>query len=264
MNIFESFKGLPHRRGRLELERISEREAILWLSNPAARNAMSIGMMHQLKSIVEDLENSPPNILIIRGKNRHFCAGGDLDDVKGYLIEDGMGSAMCEWMTEWTHRLQQLPTFIIVALEGAAVGGGAELLTLGDWIVAEKNSKIGFVQARLGVTTGWGGGARLIQRIGKVRATQLLAMSPILSAIEAHEVGLIDHVADSVDSILEEQRARLMKQPPKTFTRLMTWLHQDHEEQAEQKTFSETWGADEHRFALGVPFKSSGMSETNT
>jgi len=264
MDRFESFKGLPHRRGRLELERVSEREAILWLSNPDARNAMSIAMMHQLKSIVEELENSPPNILIIRGKNRHFCAGGDLDDVKEYLIGDEMGSAMCEWMTEWTNRLQQLPTFIIVVLEGAAIGGGAELLTLGDWILAERNSKIGFVQARLGVTTGWGGGTRLIQRIGKVRATQLLAMSPIFSATEAHDIGLVDNVTDSIDTVLEEKRRRLMKQPPKTFTRLMTWLHQDNEDQTEQRTFSETWGTDEHRFALGIPSESSGMSETNT
>lgn len=261
MNMVDSFMELPHRRGALELERVSGREAILWLSNPNARNAMSIAMMHQLKSIVEELEANPPNVLIIRGRNGHFCAGGDLADVKEHLLVEGMGTAMCQWMTTYTNRLRELSTFIIVLLEGAAIGGGAELLTLGDWILAHSRAKMGFVQARLGVTTGWGGGARLIDRVGKVRATQLLAMSPILSAEEAQQIGLVDCVADSVEDVLKEKRLRLIKQPSKTFTRLMTWLHQDNEEQVEQTTFSQTWGADEHRSALGL---ASGVSQTDT
>ena len=88
---------------------------------------------------------------------------------------------MCSWMTTLTNRIRRLPSYIIVVLEGAAIGGGAELLTLGDWIIADKKSKVGFVQARLGVTTGWGGGARLIDRIGKVKATHLIAMSTVIS-----------------------------------------------------------------------------------
>ena len=65
----------------------------------------------------------------------------------------------------------------------------------------------------------------------------------------------------SVEDLLQEKVRRLMKQPPHTFTRLMTWLHHENEQQLEHQTFSSTWGADEHRFALGLP---TGMSKTDT
>ena len=200
-------------------------------------------------------------MIVIRGRNNHFCAGGDLNDVKIFTEDPDMGSAMCSWMTTLT-RIRRLPSYIIVVLEGAAIGGGAELLTLGDWIIADKKSKVGFVQARLGVTTGWGGGARLIERIGKVKATHLIAMSTVSLLEAAFDIGLADVTTSSMwRDLLQEKMRRLMKQPPQTFTRLMTWLHHENEQQLEHQTFSSTWGADEHRFALGLP---TGMSKTDT
>ena len=261
MSTSNPFESLPHRRGQIYLEWISDRETVLWLDNPEARNALSIAMMHQMEDVVRELEEKKPNVVVIRGKNNHFCAGGDLDDVKEYLLASDMGSAMCSWMTDVTTRIRRLPSYIIVVLEGAAIGGGAELLTLGDWIIADKKSKIGFVQARLGVTTGWGGGSRLIERIGKVKATQLLAMSTIVSANSALAIGLVDAVTDSIDVLLEEKMRRLMKQPSHTFTRLMTWLHHENEQQLEHETFSSTWASAEHRSALGL---SDGLSKTDT
>lgn len=261
MSTSNLFASLPHRRGRIDLEWISEREVVVWLDNPEARNAMSIAMMHQLADIVQELEEKKPSVVVIRGKNNHFCAGGDLQDVKEFLLDPEMGSAMCSWMTALTNRIRRLPSYIIVVLEGAAIGGGAELLTLGDWIIADKNSKIGFVQARLGVTTGWGGGSRLIDRVGKIKATQLIAMSTVLSAEAALDLGLVDAATSSTENLLEEKIRRLMKQPPQTFTRMMTWLHHENEQQLEHQTFSSTWGAAEHRSALGL---SDGMSETDT
>ena len=261
MNAIDKFTSLPQGRGKVYLEWASSRKVVLWLDNPEARNAMSIAMMHQLASIVNELEEKKPSVVVIRGRNNHFCAGGDLEDVKKHLLAPDMGRAMCSWMTDLTTRIRLLPSYIIVVLEGAAIGGGAELLTVGDWIIADKKSKVGFVQARLGVTTGWGGGSRLIERIGKLKAIQLIAMSPVLSAESALTIGLVDASTNSVDKLLEEKIRRLMKQPPQTFTRLMTWLHHENEQQLEHQTFSSTWGADEHRSALGLP---TGMSKTDT
>ena len=255
------FASLPHRRGHIYLEWISDRQVVMWLNNPEARNAMSIAMMHQLADVVQELEEKKPSVVVIRGKNNHFCAGGDLNDVKEFLLDPEMGRVMCSWMTTLTTRIRRLPSYIIVVLEGAAIGGGAELLTLGDWILADKKSKVGFVQARLGVTTGWGGGARLIERVGKVKATHLIAMSTVISAEMALSIGLVDATTNSTDDLLQEKMRRLMKQPPHAFTRLMTWLHHENEQQLEHETFSSTWGADEHRSALGLP---NGMSKTDT
>lgn len=255
MNPTDHFSMLPHSRGILELEYTSKRVATIWLNNPEARNAMSIAMMHQLPNIVCTLQEDPPSLLIIRGRKNHFCAGGDLTDVKKHLLEEGMGAGMCQFMTRYTNALKEIPCFIVVVLEGAAIGGGAELLTLGDWIIAESRSKIGFLQVRLGVSTGWGGGSRLIDRVGLTKAIQLLGLSKVHSAQEAHQLGLVDEVVDSVDEALQKCVERVLKQPPDAFTMLMTWLHRsDESDEAanELSTFTSTWASPEHLSALGL------------
>ncbi len=246
------FEQLPHSRGCLELEFVSPRCAVLWLNNTAARNAMSISMMHQLPKVIETLQQKRPSVLVIRGREGHFCAGGDLVDVKKHLLEDGLGSQMCIFMTHWIAKLRSLPIFIVVALEGAAIGGGAELLTVGDWIIASDNSKVGFVQNRLGVTTGWGGGQRLIDRVGRQRAIQVLAQSRVYSATESHRLGLVDELTSTVDLAIVERVDRLLKQPSQAFTTLMTWLHRSDEKTTEQTAFAGTWAKMEHRIALGL------------
>ena len=86
MNTLDEFASLPKGRGSLYLEWASSRQVVLWLDNPDARNAMSIAMMHQLAPIVTELEAKKPSVVVIRGRNHHFCAGGDLKDVKKHLF----------------------------------------------------------------------------------------------------------------------------------------------------------------------------------
>ena len=69
-------------------------------------------------------------------------------------------------MTSVLNEYRSSPMFVVVVLEGAAIGGGAELVTIADYVIAKSDAHIGFVQAKLGVTPGWGGGQRLINRVG--------------------------------------------------------------------------------------------------
>ena len=252
MSIITEFETLPHSRGSLELEFSEDRIATLWLDNPDARNAMSIAMMHQLPSILEVLQQQTPSLLIVRGRNGHFCAGGDLEDVKSHLLTPELGAEMCRFMTTHTNALCTLPCMIVVVLEGAAIGGGAELVTISDYVIADAESKIGFLQTRLGVTTGWGGGQRLIKRIGKTKAVQVLGLSRVYSAQQAKGIGLIDEVTSSVEESVSILKSRILKQPPQAFTRLMTWLHRTNENTTELDTFASTWAGAEHCNALGI------------
>lgn len=252
MSIKTEFETLPHSRGFLTLEFAADRIATLWLDNPSARNAMSIAMMHQLPSILEVLQEQTPSLLIVRGRNGHFCAGGDLEDVKSHLLTPQLGTEMCRFMTTNTNALRALPCMIVVVLEGAAIGGGAELVTIADYVIADAGSKIGFLQTRLGVTTGWGGGERLIERIGRTKAVQVLGLSTVYSAQQANAIGLVDEVTLSVDESVSVLINRILKQPPRAFTRLMTWLHRTNENTMELDTFASTWAGAEHCNALGV------------
>ena len=82
---------------------------------------------------------------------------------------------MIELMQHNLARLQSLPLITVAYVEGMALGGGAELMTACDYRLARENAKIGFVQVRIGITTVWGGGARLVQLIGYNKALNLLA-----------------------------------------------------------------------------------------
>ncbi|XP_072375842.1 ethylmalonyl-CoA decarboxylase-like [Diabrotica undecimpunctata] len=90
---------------------------------------------------VLELENwKNGKALILYGEGPNFCAGGDLDLQK--------------------RKIRKLPLISVSLLHGATLGGGAEISTFCDYILVSDNTKLGFVQGRMGITTAWGGGTR--------------------------------------------------------------------------------------------------------
>lgn len=241
-------KACKESRGIL-LFSIKEDVGYLELDNPKARNAMSINMMASLPSIIAQIEAAKLSILVVRGKGGFFCAGGDLRDVRERLGAPEQGREMCSYMTKYLNALSLLPIYIIVVIEGAAIGGGAELMTIGDWIIASSVAKIGFVQVSLGVTTGWGGAGRLIEMVGKRKAKQILLSSKRYSAQQALELGLIDQVCDDVHQALEELLSEKKRLPSQSFYHAISMLKG---RSSEEEAFGSTWGSVEHRAALGL------------
>jgi len=88
----------------------------------------------------------------------------------------------------------------VAAIEGQALGGGAEILTACDMRLMTKSAKIGFVNILMGVSTGWSGGTRLTHLLGYTNALDLLASGRVVSAEEALQLGLVNHVFDGITS----------------------------------------------------------------
>ena len=222
--------------------------ARLILNNPSARNAMSISMMTEFASIVERLEQNTPRILVMTGTGyKSFCSGGDLRDVRSTLIEKGR--EMSQKMNQLTARLKQLPIYIIVGIEGAAVGGGAELMTLGDWIIASQNARIQFLQAPLGVTTGWGGGGRLLKKSPQ-KAIHLL-LGGYFPIEDLHRWGIVDQiVANKQVHISCENKVQELLSIPECSMRGMLELSREPEREIE--IFSSLWGGDVHRQSIAA------------
>lgn len=93
-------------------------------------------------------------------------------------------------------RLQSLPLLTVAAITGQALGGGAEIITALDIRVMTRSAKLGFVQIRVGVSPGWGGGARLVHNLGYNKALDLMMSGRVLSAEEAFGLGLVSHIID--------------------------------------------------------------------
>ncbi|ETV82952.1 hypothetical protein, variant 2 [Aphanomyces astaci] len=103
---------------------------------------------------------------------------------------------MSRVMTHALTRLRRLPFPSVAVVEGAAIGGGAEITTACDFRVLARSASIQFVHGRMGVSPGWGGGARLVQLVGRQRALRLLGRTEKVAAADAEVLGLADAVVE--------------------------------------------------------------------
>lgn len=226
--------------------------AVLTLHRPGAANAVSLEMVEALESCVATLEASSCAGLILTGSGGRFCAGSDLAAVRAGVADRAGALRLCARMAALTARLEALPMLRVAAVEGAALGGGAELMLVGHRVVAARGAQVGFVQAALGLTPGWGGARRLADRVGPRRATLLLAEARRLSASEAQSSGLVDEVVDEGQA-LAAARSWLVGLPawgaPEVLRNLALLLAPGGLA-LEQARFGELWGGPAHRAAL--------------
>lgn len=173
--------------------------ATVTLDNPEKHNAMSGAMMVDLAKIVHELEQwKEGKGVVLRGNNDAFCSGADLQLVKG-IMNNGDGRDMCTLMQDTLSRLYTLPLVSVALVHGVALGGGAELTTSCDYRIVTNDATIGFVQMKMGVMTGWGGGTRLVQLIGRTAALDLLTTGKVLSWREALSIGLANGMVQATD-----------------------------------------------------------------
>ncbi|XP_055886496.1 ethylmalonyl-CoA decarboxylase-like isoform X1 [Biomphalaria glabrata] len=197
----ENFPG-----GSIDLTKDNETGiAVMVINNPDKRNSLSGKMMVEMSEKVDQLEQwAQGKGLILMGKDGSFCSGGDLAFVKKALH---YGAEMAAFQHHTLTRLHNLPLISVALLQGHTLGGGAELSTACDFRVMSTSGKIGFVQVKMGITTGWGATTRLVSLLGRKKALQFLSSAKIMSAQEAHQEGLVDHILQNSLSHNEELEA---------------------------------------------------------
>jgi len=222
------------------------------IDNPAARNAMTVARMVDLARAVERLQTWDGRAVVVASAvPGAFCSGGHLDEVQRALLDPESGRRMALAMGAVLDALVDGPAIVVAAIEGAAVGGGAEIATAADFRVARAEARVHFVQARLGVAPGWGGAARLTRLLGRSRALRVLAEARSLSAAEAHALGLVDAVcegsaADGAVAFLTGLRAI----PAAALRAVKAQVVASDDPVAQADRFAEVWGGADHRAAL--------------
>jgi enoyl-CoA hydratase len=231
--------------------------AILTVNRPEVRNGLDWTAMESFSDTVEQASHSRElRALVLTGSGETFISGGDLKALKPYTKwRDGLRLAVT--MGKALDKLRSLPCPTIAAINGPARGGGAEIAAACDQRVMAEGADIGFVHARLGITTAWGGARYLLQLVGYPMALELLATGRILNAQEAEEVGLVDHITapgDALDTALN--LARIMAEHPieavRAAKRLLRYavaspLVAKH---AERRLFAGLWDSEYRRKAV--------------
>ncbi len=227
------------------------------IDRPERRNALARETLRELRTVFEKHAQQPDlRLAIISGSGEQaFCAGGDLVD-----LDDTRDAASAEaFAVEGTTALDAIRLFpvpTLAALNGYAIGGGAELAVACDMRLAAAGARIGFVQATLQISTAWGGGADLTRLVGYGRAMELLAMGRILSAPEALAFGLVNRVAEAdrpfIESVerfidpLRERRPEVMRALKAQALAERLGVPTPQRRAGDQERFVETWAAPEH------------------
>jgi enoyl-CoA hydratase len=166
--------------------------AVLTIDRPRARNAISLDTMDQLEKALDAAEGA--SALAITGAgDRAFVSGGDLKELGAIRTQED-AAAMAWRMRSICDRLASFPAPVIAALNGHALGGGAEVAVAADIRLAADDIKIGFNQVALEIMPAWGGAERLAALVGKSRALLLAGTGTVLAAADAERIGLIDQV----------------------------------------------------------------------
>jgi enoyl-CoA hydratase/carnithine racemase len=151
-----------------------------------------------INAIVEQIENAQKagsRAIVIRSGLRHFSAGADLD-IFDKRVQAGSSSQADENRrltgVEFLRFMELLPIPLIASVHGVCLGGGLELALSCDYIVAASSSKIGSVEATLGLHPLLGGIQRQVQRIGAQRAKEMSMLARRYDAPTLEKWGLIN------------------------------------------------------------------------
>jgi enoyl-CoA hydratase len=159
---------------------------VLTIDRPEQRNALAPSTMAELDSALAELgRREDVRCAVLTGAGeRAFIAGGDLKELESRRDED-FATRMARDMRATLDRVAELPIPVIAAINGAAIGGGAEVAIACDFRIAAADAQIGFTQVLLGLVPAWGGIERLGGLVGRGRALYLLTTGRVLTGAEA-------------------------------------------------------------------------------
>jgi enoyl-CoA hydratase/carnithine racemase len=173
-----------------------EDRVVVTLRRPEARNAINAAMVHELHAVCAALEEHP-RLLLLTGDDGVFAAGADITELR----ERGRDQALQGINSRLFDRIARLPLPTVAAVDGYALGGGAELAYACDIRLASPAAVFGNPEPGLGILAGAGACWRLRELVGASVAKQVLLAGRRLDADDAYRLGLVAEVAPAGDLV---------------------------------------------------------------
>ena len=175
--------------------------AYVTVNRPKVLNALSLATMEELGVAFQEIKNdSTIRVAILTGAGeKAFVAGADIGELAKQDAVSGK---------EYAHRGQAVLDLIenpgkpvIACINGFALGGGCELALACTMRLASDNAKLGQPEVKLGIIPGYGGTQRLSRLVGKGLAMQMVLAGEMITAQEAHRIGLVNEVTTAAELI---------------------------------------------------------------
>ncbi|MEM1299897.1 MAG: enoyl-CoA hydratase-related protein [Pseudomonadota bacterium] len=180
------------------------------LNRPDRLNAMNTGMMRELRTLFTDLyvDADMARAVIVTGSGeRGFCPGADLKERDG--MSDETWRSQHALVEQIARAMIQAPQPIIAAVNGVAMGGGAEIALCCDFIYAADHARFAFPEVTRGIMPGMMGPQNLPRAVGVRRAKEIVLTGKPFSAQEAADWGMVNRVlplAELMPAALETAR----------------------------------------------------------
>jgi len=177
-----------------------ENIATLTFNRPDARNAVNNQVRAEFAAAVEDIAaDDDIRVMILTGKGKAFASGVDIKEFNKTTPYHAHN------LYRLGERVEKLEKPVIAAVNGYCLGGGNEIAMGCDIIVASERAKFGQPEINIGIIPGGGGTQRLPRLIGVAKAKELIFTGDIISAEEAYNLGLVNHVVPE-DQLMEKAK----------------------------------------------------------
>ena len=212
---------------------LENKNAITYITvnRPKVLNALNMATMEELRAAFHDIKNDAAvRVVIFTGAGeKAFIAGADI----GELAQQDAVSGK-----EYTHRgqnvlnlIENLGKPVIACINGFALGGGCEIAMACTMRLASENAKLGQPEVKLGIIPGYGGTQRLPRLVGKGNAMQMVLSGEMITAEEAHRIGLVNEVVPPGELIprAEAIAAKIIANAPLAVQYAMEAVHKGME-----------------------------------
>ena len=184
------------------VEKQTPQVTLVTLNRPERRNSLTIELLNELVAAVKVASDQPDErVLILRGAGAAFCTGLDLKDA----ADQKKAHATAEMVAKTLITLAETRLVTIAAVHGAAVAGGAGLMSACDFVVAAEKTKIGYPEVRRGLVAGLVM-TFLRRQVGERNLRELVLGGELIDAQRAFEIGLVNRVVPREEVMKEAQK----------------------------------------------------------
>jgi enoyl-CoA hydratase len=172
------------------------------ISRPEALNALNAAVFAELKEAIKDVyENISIRGVILTGDGeKAFVAGADIKELSVLTKDEAL--KLSAGGQQLFKMIEDCPKPIIAAINGFTLGGGCELAMACHMRIATESSKFGQPEVNLGIIPGYGATQRLTQLVGRGKALELMLTGDMITAQEAKNLGLVNHVVANKDELI--------------------------------------------------------------
>jgi len=181
------------------IEKQSPQITVITLNRPERRNALTVELLTELCAAIKVASDEPQTrVVILRGAGAAFCTGLDLKEA----ADQTKAHATAEMVANTLIAISQTHLVTIAAVHGAAVAGGAGIMSACDFVVAAERTKIGYPEVRRGLVAGLV--MTLLRRqVGERNMRELLLGSELIEVERAKAIGLVNRVVARNDLMTE-------------------------------------------------------------